>query len=69
MLDKQINPENVAVRLMALEKAAEFVKPIVEQHPLEKYSVGAAFSTAATYTPCDQHLTSILTIADWLIEA
>lgn len=60
-------------RLSALEKAREFVAPIFEANPAEKYTLvsGSAgpFAVApnTTVTPAEQVIGQMILVADWLL--
>lgn len=61
--------EQVIARRRVFELAAEMVDPIVKQHGLEKYTHQVnIFTTSFVSTPVDQHLTHIMSIADWLMQ-
>lgn len=55
-------------RLAAFKFASDLVAPIVEQHGVEKYSIGSFLTNTSTYTSVEQHITHILQVGDWLLE-
>jgi len=56
-------------RKKAWKKAAEFVNPIVEQHGLKEARTGVnPFTTSEIRTPVEQHVETILIVAEWLLE-
>ena len=56
-------------RLKALGAAKHVVDPLVEQHGLEPYQMGApAFTRGSTVTKVDQHIDNLLRVADWLLD-
>jgi hypothetical protein len=56
-------------RLKAWKMATEIVNPIIEQHGVEDISApgSAPFITSGKITKVEQHITHIMTVADWLL--
>lgn len=54
-------------RLEAWAVASSLVKPIIEEHGLEKYVTGTMFQHSTTFTSAEQHVDLIMRVADWLL--
>lgn len=62
-----VDHEDIAIRGDVWEKANELVGPLVEEHGIEKVTLGSIFSTGDVVTPVDLHINSIIRVADWLL--
>lgn len=58
----------VDARKKVWDMAEEMISPIIEKHGLELYSTsGSLISASGVWTPVDQHLNHIFTLAEWLV--
>lgn len=60
--------ETMAERITAWNTATELVLPIVALHGVKPYNLGQVFKQDARYTEVDQHINSVISVADWLLE-
>lgn len=62
--------EQIVTRGLIWEKADQMVAPLVEQHGIEKVTFGGGLfpTTTDVLTPIDQHISSIIRVADWLLK-
>lgn len=55
-------------RLEAWNRASDLVRPIIDEHGLEIYRMGAQmFNSGSTMTKVDQHIDHTMRVADWLL--
>lgn len=61
--------QTIAARRMVWEQAREMADPIVEKHGVQPYPVGGnIFAPGSKQTEVDQHISSVIEVAEWLLE-